>query len=168
MVTFKLIPKSQNYYAGSDGHIYSNFGKGYKKLSPGLQSTGKYYFVSVVINNIRKTHRVHRLICLAFHGKPKSNKMTTSHLNGNWKDNRPENLAWESYSKNLSRKKDHGTDDIGVNNSRAKISIEQLRQIRLLLSQGLTHQKIADKFGVNRVFITKIATGYRYKNQGLD
>jgi len=25
-----------------------------------------------------------------------------------------------------------------------------------------------EKFGVNRVFITKIANGYRYKNQGLN
>jgi len=51
---------------------------------------------------------------------------------------------------------------------RAKITLEQLVEIRKLLSQGkLTHEKIGIKFGVNRVFITKIATGSRYKNQGI-
>lgn len=168
MVIFKQIPNSDFYFAGSDGIIYSKFKSKYKPLKPGIQSTGKYYSVSIIINNKRKTHRVHRLVCSAFHGLPTCEKLTASHLNGNWKDNRPENLKWESYSDNLQRKKEHGTDDLGVKNSRAKITLEELKQIRILLSEhSLTHDKIGELFGVNRVFITKINTGQRYKNQGL-
>lgn len=165
MVTFKLIPGCVNYYAGNDGHIYSNFGKRYKKLVASVQSTGKYYALSVVRGEKRKHYRVHRLVCEAFHGVPESG-MTCSHLDGNWQNNTPENLAWESYSDNLNRKKQHGTDDVGCKNTRAKINQEQLLQIRQFLYESkLTHQEIGDIFGVNRVFITKINTGQRYKGQ---
>lgn len=165
MVIFKLIPNCQNYYAGYDGEIYSNFKGKYKKLEKGIQSTGKYYVVSIVMNNLRKSYRVHRLVCLAFYGIPED-KMTASHLNGNWKDNRPENLQWESYSKNHQRKKEHGTDDIGVKNRRSLITFDELLEIRKLLKTNLTQQAIGDIFGVSRLFITKIKNGYRYKGQG--
>lgn len=167
MVTFKLIPGSENYYAGSDGEIYSNFGKRFKKLVKSTQTTEKYYVVSIIINGVRKSQRVHRVVCLTYHGIP-TDKMAASHLNGNWKDNRPENLAWETYSENNNRKKEHGTDDIGTKNSRAKIDIATLIKIRVLLEQGeLTHLEIGKIFGLGRVFITKIKNGHRYKNQGI-
>jgi hypothetical protein len=164
METFKLIPDSENYYAGYDGNIYSNFGKGFKKLQPSLQGNKKYLALSIVKNGIRKHHRVHRLVCEAFHGVPEKG-MTCSHLDGNAFNNRPDNLKWETFKINLSRKKDHGTDDTGYKNSRAKITEDELKQIRELLKTGQTHKSIGIMFGVNRVFITKINIGYRYKDQ---
>lgn len=169
MLNFKLIPNCENYYAGSDGNIYSNFGKGYKKLVPNIQTNGKYFYLSVIMYGKRKSERVHRLVCFAFHGLPKNKKMTCSHLNGNWRDNRPENLKWETLKDNLAKRKEHGTDDIGFKNSRAKITENELKEIRNLLKEGiLTHKEIGKQFGVNRVFITKINIGYRYKGQGLE
>lgn len=166
-VIFKLIPGSENYYAGSDGNIYSNFGKKFKVLRKSIQKTGKYYHVSVVINGIRKSQRVHRLVCSSFHDLPENDKMTASHLNGDWRDNRPENLKWETMSENHAKKKEHGTDDIGIKNSRSLIKLSQLTQIRKLLEAGnLTHKEIGEKFGVSRLFITKIKNGHRYKGQG--
>ena len=166
----KPIPNAPGYYAGEDGNIYGNLPIGKSKigklrqLKPGIQSTGKYYVVSVKKDGIRKTHRVHRLICETFHGTPSDTKLTVSHLDGNWKNNIPSNLKWESYSDNLNHKKEHGTDDNGYKNSRAKINKEQLLLIRKLLSEKeLTHKQIGNIFNVSRVFITKIANRYRYK-----
>ncbi len=167
------IPGALGYYAGSDGNIYSDWVKNGKTrnsellhtLKPGIQTTGKYYFVNIKFGNKRCTSRVHRLICIAFHGNPPTEKHTASHLDGNWRNNKPENLRWETMTENHRRKKDHNTDDVGYKNSRAKVNKEQLEEIRKYLAQGLTHQSIADKFNVNRVFITKINTGYRYKGQ---
>ena len=94
--------------------------------------------------------------------------MVCSHINGNWRDNRPVNLIWETQAENILKKKEHGTDDTGFKNSRSKITLEQLVEIRKLLAEKeLTHEKIGDIFGVNRVFITKISTNARYKGQGI-
>lgn len=163
----KLIPGCTNYYAGDDGNIYSNFNE-FKKLKPNIQTSGKYYCLSVVINEIRVTKRVHTLVNLAFNGNPPNPKFSTSHLDGNWKNNKPENLTWESVRDNLNRKKQHGTDDIGIKNSRAKIDLETLKEIRKYLAEGkLNHREIGELFGLNRVFITKIKNGMRYSGQGF-
>jgi len=163
-VTFKLIPDSINYYAGDDGNIYSNFGKGFKKLKASIQSTGKYYQLSIIKNRTRKHYRVHRLVCEAFHGIPKEG-MTCSHLDGNWRNNKPDNLKWETYSENLERKKEHGTDDVGYKNSRARIDKCTLDNIRFLLSEGLGPTEIGKRLNLPRLFIQKIKSGYRYKGQ---
>jgi hypothetical protein len=173
-VIFKQIPDAPGYFAGSDGNIYSNCPRGIskittklRKLKPSIQSTGRYYVLVVKKDNVRKTHRVHRLICETYHGCAPDKKSTVSHLDGNWKNNKPENLKWESYSDNHQRKKDHGTDDVGIKNSRALINLETLKKIRYYLSIGnLTQKEIGEKFGLSRLFITKIANGHRYKGQG--
>ena len=172
----KPIPNCPNYYASKKGDIYCNLPIGrsknigkLRKVKPSIQSTGKYYCLSVKYENGQRKHaRVHRLVCSAYHGLPPFQKATASHLDGNWRNNKPENLKWESYSQNLNRRYEHGTDDTGVHNSRSKINLEQLIEIRkLLLQNNLTHHEIGLKFNVSRVFITKIANGNRYKNQGV-
>lgn len=170
------IPEFEGYFAGEDGNIYSNRPRArevglqpVRKLNPGIQTSGKYYIVNIKKNedDKYKSQRVHRLVCMAFHGVPIDHKATVSHINGNWRNNKPENLIWESMSDNHSRKKDHGTDDIGFKNSRASIDLKTLKEIRRLLELGTWTQKaIGDKFGLSRLFITKIANGHRYKGQG--
>lgn len=169
----KILPiiDRPGYFAGEDGNIYSNLlwrgSNSLRKLNPAIQTTGKYYFVNIKTGNKFKSQRVHRLVCITFKGYPPiDGTYTVSHQDGNWKNNRPENLKWETYSTNMHRKKDHGTDDIGIKNTRAKIDLNTLKKIRKLLSEGKTHKSIGDKFGLNRVFITKIANGHRYKGQG--
>lgn len=166
----KQIPEYSDYLAGEDGNIYSTkVSANPRMLKQHVQSTGKYYIVHIMRNDRQlKTNRVHRLICAAFHGVAPSPTHTCSHLDGNWKNNVPSNLKWETYSENHAHKIEHGTMDIGIDNSRAKINIDELREIRALLSKSsLTHKAIGEKFNVNRLFITKIANGHRYKGQGF-
>ena len=168
------IPGFDLYFAGDDGNIYSKQPRGaqknvgaLRKLKPNVQTSGKYFYVNIKCGEEIGTCRVHRLICMAFHGLPLNENYAASHLDGNWRNNVPSNLAWETYSENLNRKKEHGTDDVGVKNSRASIDLETLIEIRKLLKKSLlTHKEIGDKFGLGRVFITKIANGHRYKGQG--
>lgn len=170
------IPEFSGYFAGEDGYIYSNHPRGtqkglqpLRKLSPGTQTSGKYFIVNIKKDGDGKykSQRVHRMVCMAFNGPPVIDSSTVSHLDGNWKNNKPSNLVWETYSDNLKRKKDHGTDDVGVKNSRASIDLSTLKKIRFLLKQSaLTQEQIGLKFGLSRVFITKIANGHRYKGQG--
>lgn len=171
-ISLKMIPDFDNYLAGSDGEIYTllspkgKFGPSIpKNKAKGVQGNGKYFTVTglKIKPGKRKTKNVHVLVCSAFHG-PKIGKLEVSHINGNSFDNRPENLMWETRSSNHKRKIEHKTDDCGVRNSRAKINSEQLLEIKELLRIGkLTHEEIGRKFGLGRVFITKINRGHRYK-----
>lgn len=167
-LTLLPIARAAGYFAGSDGHIYSLRKHGAflrdtpRRLKESVQSSGRYFFVGIGIAIGRFKHfRVHRLVCEAFHGVPLPGQ-TASHLDGNWRNNKPMNLAWESMSNNHARKYQHGTHDCGYRNSRAKITKRQLYRIRAMLTDGKTHQSIADRFGLGRVFISKIAAGYRY------
>lgn len=174
-MTILPIPNCDGYFADNEGNIYCNrpFGAGKKctelrKLKPFIQSSGRYYKVSVMFGDKRKDQRIHRLICITFNGLPPFRNATVSHKDGNWKNNRPENLEWKSQKDNLKMKLQHGTDDIGIKNTRSSIKSElQLKQIRKLLKLGNTHSSIAKKFGIGREIVTLIKSGKRYKNQGL-
>lgn len=171
-ILFKPILGYSTYYAGEDGNIYSSYRLsktdiGLRRLKPGIQSTSRYYIVCLVDDDgKRKTQRVHRLICSSFHGLPYRSSLVCSHKDGNWKNNKPSNLKWETQKENLARRKKHGTSDKGYNNSRALITKIQLRSIRKLLKFGkLTHKEIGNRFNVSRTFVTKIKNNYRYAKQ---
>lgn len=48
-----------------------------------------------------KTYKIHRLICEAFNG-PAPKGAVCMHLDSNYKNNRPENLAWGTQKENLN------------------------------------------------------------------
>lgn len=161
--------KYQGYFAGGDGHIYSiltrkgNVSEPYR-LAESFGSSG-YAQVAVKVNGKFRTTMVHSLICETYHGERPvvgGKKYTCSHLNGNNRDNRPENLKWESHSDNHRRKVEHGTDDAGWKNSRAKLSADDLVNIRRRLEMGDKHKDIADDYGVARATISKINNRSRY------
>lgn len=170
----KEIPDFSGYKAGSDGYIYSylntklggyNYNKKPKKLKGSPFSTGRYLRVVLRKNGKSYTVSVHRLICKTFNGESK-NGLDCSHLDGNDKNNVPTNLVWETRKDNLNRRKDHGTEDIGIKNSRALFNLEQLLQIRKWLKDGVFANEIARRMDCNERDIGKIKRGERYKGQG--
>ena len=66
--------------------------------------------------------QVNRAVCLAFHGKPPSEKHEAAHLDGRTDNNRPVNLAWKTPIENAADKVRHGTAPIGVRNARARLN----------------------------------------------
>ena len=67
--------------------------------------------VSLWKNGVEKDHLVSRLVASAWHGEPTSSSLTVNHINGNWKDNRPENLEWVTFSENLKYGFENGQYD---------------------------------------------------------
>jgi hypothetical protein len=149
----KRIPVSPNddYRAGSDGQIYSRTkyaGFGRKERVPWYPLKGHvnqkgYQTVSLCHENRKVTASVHRLVCMAFHGRPPTKTSETRHIDGNPANNRPENLCWGTAAENWHDKRIHGTATTGERHPAAKFSDEERAHIRWAVSRGLCSQRQA-------------------------
>lgn len=115
-----------SYLAASDGVVYSAdrsiwkmnrwgvYGelrlKG-RPLKPWSDSSG-YDAVTVYVNKEKRAVNVHRLIAMAFHGEPDA-KMDVNHIDGNKKNNRPENLEWCTRKENMAHAERTGLFSVG-------------------------------------------------------
>ena len=97
---------------------------------------------------------VHQLVMLAFHGYPPPG-MEAMHLNGNPKDNRPENLKYGTHSENM-------IDMYRLGKGNLKLTPEEVRQIRFGLSCGWSNLELARVYGVSDTCIRYIRKGRRY------
>lgn len=55
-----------------------------------------------IIVHERRTYKVARLVCEAFHGAAPDDKPVCMHLDENSRNNRPDNLAWGTQKENLN------------------------------------------------------------------
>jgi hypothetical protein len=170
------IPGFPGYFAGSDGNIYSHrdYMGGVDLSKPGrklktCECGYKHSYLGCTLRGPDKksaSKNIHSLIAEAFHGK-RPEGFQCSHLNGNPKDNRPENLKWESAAANNQRKREHGTDMRGPNNVRAKYTKEEIEEMRLLWATRDSHKKtcrqMAALFDTDASSFHAIVTFKRYK-----
>jgi hypothetical protein len=110
----------------------------------------------------RLIHRtVHSLVLETFVGPRPFPKATGSHIDGNLMNNRLENLAWESTSKNLLRRRDHGTSPCGEKNRSHKLTAKDVVEIRSVFmadNRRGTMSRLAEKFGVSQDSIRYVLT----------
>lgn len=165
------IRSAPGYFAGNDGVIYSVRGRWRdvddppSPLAAGKQSNGYLTVCLVDDDGGRRMARVHRLVCEAFHG-PCPPGMECSHLDDDKTNNRPENLRWETSKQNQRRRRPNGVDDRGVLNSRAALTVDDVRQVREWLADGRTTVEIAQELDVSRPVISRIKNGRRYQHDG--
>jgi hypothetical protein len=95
MKNLKEIPGFSNYLADSEGNIYSkNFNgrKGNLQKMKGNTDSKGYRRVQIKDDKgIKKTHKIHRLIMLVFHGK---SELHVNHIDGNKANNNLINLEY--------------------------------------------------------------------------
>lgn len=101
---------------------------------------------------------IHRLVCAAFHGAPEAGQQA-AHLDGNRENNRADNLKWVSPKENTAHKREHGTHQAGERHPRAKLTAEQVAEIR---RSGETARELAERFGMHPVSIRQIRSGRRW------
>lgn len=71
---------------------------------------GGYRVVGLSIGGVSCVQRVHRLVCIAYHGAPPSlDKQWVLHGDGNPANNRPDNLRWGSAQDNSDDAAKHAT-----------------------------------------------------------
>lgn len=97
---WRRIPSADGYYASSKGRVMSTLRKTARILRVKEDTRSGYHCVTVSIGGRAKSTAVHRLVCEAFHRKPKKGEVCR-HLNGDPLDNRPENLTWGSQRQNM-------------------------------------------------------------------
>ena len=78
---FRFVPGYDNYSVTSHGRIRNNITDRF--LKHGLSNCG-YYIVGLCKNGKAKTHRVHRLVAIAFVDNPE-NKACVDHIDNNKK-----------------------------------------------------------------------------------
>lgn len=108
----------------------------------------------------RRTALVHRLVLDAFRG-PCPDGMEGCHNNGVRTDNRLDNLRYDTPVSNAQDRRVHGTNGAGECNAKAKLTSEQVAEIRA--ARGVMRQRdLAARYGVGQTQISRIHTGQRW------
>jgi hypothetical protein len=102
----------------------------------------------------------HRYVCMLAHGDPPSPDLHAAHTCGKGAAGcvNPRHLEWKTVGENALDKITHGTQPRGCGIATAKLTEDDVREIRLLLGT-LTQREIAKRFGVGQSSINELASG---------
>jgi hypothetical protein len=131
-------------------------------LSPKKSSNG-YFNICLRTAGVRNAYLVHRLVLLAFRGRPPEN-FVACHLNGRRDDNRLENLRWDTQSGNMRDKIAHGTSAHGERNNRAKLTAATVAAISM--DTRRLHE-ISKEYGVTIATCSAIKNGKVWAHLGI-
>lgn len=81
------------------------------------------------------------------------------HLDGNASNNDLMNLAWGTHKENEYHKRKHNTAPRGASHPTAKLSSENVKEIRSLGEGELSHEQIAQKFSISGSHVGQILSG---------
>ena len=129
-------------------------------LNPGIDRGG-YLLVTLCAGGKRKTLKVHRLVCEAFHDNP-NNKSDVNHINENKTDNRACNLEWSTRRENLN----HGTH----NERMVKTLSKPVGQYTLdgeLIKVWVSAREAQKQAGFSYKHISNVATGKHKTHKGF-
>lgn len=107
-----------------------------------------------------KRFQVHRLVLFAFKSVAPDGA-ECRHLDGNHLNNRPDNLEWNTHTVNMQDMSEHGTKLQGEEHPRAKLTENDIREIR---AANVTERSLAEQYGVSQVAIHFIRTHKTWKH----
>lgn len=107
---------------------------------------------------------VHRLVCEAFYGPCPPDKQHCAHRDGNPANNRPENLRWATVKENSEDTRRHGTMRVGEKSNLAKLTEDDVLEIRRRSANGETGYRIAKDTGLTGTAIYKIINRENWKH----
>ena len=160
MVKIDRFPK---YEFTKKGTVVSRVSHAPKTLKP--IRMGEYVGLQLLRDDgTTEKQYLHRLICEAFHG-PCPDGRECRHLDGNKKNNRPDNLAWGTSKQNSADQRRHGTTRNGENNPMARLTqknVLDMRQRRALT--GDSYAAIARDFSVSTMTAYRAITKQSWSN----
>lgn len=171
-VECRIVPGYPDYAVGDDGSFWSR-----KNNRWGLGDTWKpkrcarsygYPIAHMTHPGMPKRHaHVHTLVLELFVG-PRPDGMMARHFpNPDRTDNRLCNLQWGTALENQRDRYVQGTDQFGERNPAAKLTEEQVVEIRELYATGkYLHKELAPLFGITRKAACQITNGGRWPKAG--
>lgn len=106
----------------------------------------------------KTTLRVHWLVCKAFNGEPPPDRPEAAHWDGVLTNNRASNLRWATHAENMADLRRHGKHRGEIHRD-AKLTEQDVRQIRQRLKSGEGSGPIARDYGVSFMSIKQIRIG---------
>lgn len=160
LVPAMLIPGvDKRYCADVNGRIWSKARTGEWALLKPYKGTKGYQILSVGIAGTWPTKHVHALVCSAFYGARPTPKHQVRHLDGNPKNNSPENLDWCDQPQNWTDR-DRGGKGVRANHWAAKLNEEKVADIR---SKRISQRDFGRLYGVSQSTIWEIQSGNTWK-----
>ena len=155
--SLREIPGYPGYAAAASGDVWtlSDRHGAERKLSRHLMH-GRYWRVPVIVDGKRKMPCIHRLIALAFLGIPANPKHQVRHLNCDCLDNRRENLAYGLAKDNARDGILNGRQARGERNGSAKLTQEQVKNLRAEYSAGTVQIALAARYGISQSQVSDI------------
>lgn len=153
------IPNVIGYAASKCGQIIS-----YHRLAPfslkASRHSSGYAQVNLKVDGGYRTFLVHRLVMAAWIG-PCPDGAVTNHINGIKTDNRLENLEYCSQSENMAHSFRTGLSPKpptrrGENAPKAKLTPEQVVELRKEAEQGCQLKHLAAKYGITTPTASKV------------
>ncbi len=171
--TWKTVPGWEQFYQVSDmGRVRSldrivpgKGGRPMRKRGIILKqriNCGGYPQVTLVDDGFTKTSPVHSLVLAAFVG-PRPDGMQVCHNDGVKTNNKPSNLRYDTASGNYHDRKYHGTENDGRRNGRAKLTENDIRNIRSLRG-SVSGLELSRRYGVVNSVIYAIQNHQLWRN----
>jgi hypothetical protein len=157
---WKPIPGYEGYYdVSTEGRVRGlarsiTTKAGYTKswpardMIPRLNKDNGYPQVMLWRDGRGWTVYVHKLVAETFLGSRPDGKQC-GHLDGDKRNARLSNLAWVTPAENREHQNDHGTSRRGERHQYAKLTEEQVREIRRRFDAGEPRKAMAREYGVS-------------------
>lgn len=118
--------------------------------------------VSVRTGGATKTFRVCNLVVEAFHGPRPGPGDECCHNDGHPENNAATNLRWDSRTGNFSDMLLHGTRLTGERHHMAKLTQQQVAEIRSFAAAGVRQKVIGAGYGISQTQVSRIVHGKRW------
>lgn len=172
---WQIIDEFPDYEVSMHGDVRSHLKKGKttaaRRESPyvmtGFRDKRGYHSVMLRRRGDKKIYRrlVHRLVAISFIPNP-DGLSDVAHGDGDPANNILSNLRWATHADNQMDMRAHGTMQDGEKSCTAKLSAEQVGEIRQIASSMGRGSGVflAKKFGVSKAQISRIVNGARWRS----
>ncbi len=164
----KIEGVNKKYLIDEDGNIFDIKENKYRK--PSVTKDG-YLKVSFYIFGKYKRKLVHRLVLETFSPVEGMENLQVNHIDGNKKNNNINNLEWCTLKENMN----HAWKNNLCKNSTPSgdsahhkiLNENTVRMILLDLKNGLSYQKISNKYNISRSTVYQIKNRVTWKNVSI-